>query len=137
MEDSSIFFKKSRFRRRIIFFQNIRKGDVIFATYENVRKGLTRTNLHGSRRSLLTLISLRTKYQIRKGTKRQKRPSGRIDRTVSSKSRVKSNPPRQCPAYGPKVSSIRSHDAFASIFARSYLPNGCIELERCKMYAGW
>ena len=66
------------------------------------------------------------RYRTRKGAAISKRPSGRIDKIVCSNNRVKSNPPRQRPAYGPNVSSIRGHDPEEAILGRG----SCSSVER-------
>ena len=75
------------------------------------------TNFAGARTFWFTLISLLIRYKTRRGITRSSRTRGRIDRMVSSNKRVKSNPPRQLPAYGPNVSSTRGHGPDDFIFA--------------------
>ena len=61
----------------------------------------------GRRTLFPTLIDLRIRYTIRNGATPSRRTSGRMERILSWNSRVKSNPPRQYSAYGPKESSTR------------------------------
>ena len=73
------------------------------------------TNLEANQELGSTLIVLRKRYEIRKGATRSSNANGRMDKMLSWKSKVKSKPPRQLPAYGPKVSSTCLHDAGLAI----------------------
>ncbi len=75
------------------------------------------TSLEANQELGSTLIVLRKRYEIRKGTTMSSTPRGRIDSILSWKSKVRSNPPRHAFAYGPKVLSTCLHVAGVAILA--------------------
>lgn len=86
-----------------------------------IDSGALRTSFIGNRGLWTTLIDLLDRCRSRKGAASRRRDNGRSERMLSSNSNVKSKPPRQLPAQGPKESSTTGHDTrveFEAIFTR-------------------
>jgi hypothetical protein len=80
---------------------------------------MRRTNLKCRTKLGTTLTCLFVRYERRNAATSKKRQIGSIKRIVSSKSRVKSKPPLQSPAYGPKVLSLLLQATYVDACARS------------------
>lgn len=73
----------------------------------------THTSFKGRSGLEVTLALFPSKCKMRKGARISSKARGEMERMLSSNSRVKSKPPRQSVACGPKVLSTWSHDSEA------------------------